>query len=52
MNDIEKRLASLQLDLDTTWQKLQIDQKIKELKTTIFIRKIGGFFGLIFILKI
>lgn len=32
MNDLEKRLASLQLDLDTTWQKLQIDQKIKELK--------------------
>ena len=32
MNDLEKRLTSLQLDLDTTWQKLQIDQKIKELK--------------------
>lgn len=32
MNDLEKRLATLQIDLDNTWQKLQIDQKIENLK--------------------
>lgn len=32
MNDFEKRLATLQIDLDNTWQKLQIDQKIENLK--------------------
>ena len=32
MNDLEKRLAALQIDLDNTWQKLQINQKIENLK--------------------
>ena len=32
MNDLEKRLTALQIDLDNTWQKLQINQKIEDLK--------------------
>ena len=32
MNDLEKRLSDLKSDLSTTWQKLQIDQKIAQLK--------------------
>ena len=35
MNDLEKRLATLQIDLDNTWQKLQIDQKIENLSEKV-----------------
>lgn len=33
MNELEKRLFSLKTDLSSTWQKLQIDQKIKQLES-------------------
>ena len=32
MNDLEKRLSILKSDLTTTWQKLQITQKIAKLE--------------------
>lgn len=33
MNDLEKRLGILKTDLSSTWQKLQLDQKIQQLKS-------------------